>query len=211
MYIYLNAVFVGLLLLSNVLSVKLFQMGSFVLPAAAIVYVITYLMMDVIGEVYGKKAARRTIQAGFFTQIIAMIFIYISILLPPAADFQSQAAFEEIFNGSFRVILASLVSYFVSQNLGVTIFHGLKHRHGRKKLWLRNSLSTMTSQLIDTVLFITIAFWSIVPTPVLLGMIISQYIWKFIVAVIDTPFAYLLVRWARKYEAKHQTELLKAS
>ncbi|WP_080875405.1 queuosine precursor transporter [Oceanobacillus timonensis] len=211
MYIYFNAIFVGLLLLSNILSVKLFQMGSIVLPAAAIVYVITYLMTDVIGEVYGKKAARRTVQAGFLTQVLAMIFIYISIQLPPAADFQSQAAFEEIFNGSFRIILASLVSYFVSQHLDVSIFHTLKQRHGRKKLWLRNNLSTMTSQLFDTILFIIIAFWGVVPTSVLLGMIVSQYIWKFTVAAVDTPFAYLLVRWARKYETKHQTELAEAS
>ncbi|GAA0321107.1 queuosine precursor transporter [Oceanobacillus oncorhynchi] len=211
MYIYFNAIFVGLLLLSNVLSVKLFQMGSFVLPAAAIVYVITYMIMDVVGEVYGKKAARKTIQAGFFTQIIAMIFIFIAIHLPPAAGFQEQAAFETIFNGSFRVILASLVSYFVSQHLGVSIFHRLKHRHGRKKLWLRNSLSTMTSQLFDTVLFITIAFWGIVPTGVLIGMIVSQYIWKVMVAIIDTPFVYLLVRCIRKYEVKNKAELLEAS
>lgn len=211
MYIYLNAIFVGLLLLSNILSVKLFQMGSFVLPTAVIVYVITFLMMDVIGEVYGKKAARRTVQAGFVTQIIAMFFIYISIHLPPAADFQGQAAFEEIFSGSFRVILASLASYFVSQHAGVSIFHRLKHHYGRKKLWLRNNLSTMTSQLFDTVLFITIAFWGIVPTTVLLGMIVSQYIWKCIVAVIDTPIVYFLVRLARKYEAKNQTELREAS
>lgn len=140
-----------------------------------------------------------------------MIFIFIAIHLPPAAGFQEQAAFETIFNGSFRVILASLVSYFVSQHLGVSIFHRLKHRHGRKKLWLRNSLSTMTSQLFDTVLFITIAFWGIVPTGVLIGMIVSQYIWKVMVAIIDTPFVYLLVRCIRKYEVKNKAELLEAS
>ncbi len=75
MFVYLNALFVGLLLLSNILGVKLFSIGGVVLPAAVIVYVVTYLITDVIGEVYGKDAARRTVQAGFLTQVIALGFI----------------------------------------------------------------------------------------------------------------------------------------
>lgn len=96
------------------------------------------------------------------------------------------------------MILASLISYFASQNLDVSIFHRLKAKHGEKKLWLRNNVSTMTSQLVDTTLFITIAFWGIVPTNVLLGMIVTQYVFKLCVALVDTPVAYLLVRMARK-------------
>ncbi|GLO66874.1 MULTISPECIES: queuosine precursor transporter [Oceanobacillus] len=211
MYIYFSAIFVGLLLLSNILSVKLFEMGSFILPSAAIVYVITYLMTDVIGEVYGKAAARKTVLAGFLTQIIAMVFIYISIQLPPAPDFHAQAEFEQILGGSFRLIFASLTSYVISQNLSVSIFHWFKHKHGKKKLWLRNNLATMSSQFIDTVLFITIAFLGIVPTNVLLGMIVSQYIWKCLVALLDTPFAYILVKWTRKYEGNSPDHVIKPS
>lgn len=197
MFIYLNALFVGLLLISNILGVKLFSIGEFILPAAVIVYVATYLITDVIGEVYGKDAARKTVQAGFFTQVIALIFIYIAIQLPAAPVFESQSEFETILGGSFRVILASLISYIASQNLDVTIFHRMKAKHGEKKLWLRNNLSTMTSQLIDTTLFITIAFWGVVPTNVLLGMIVTQYVFKFCIALIDTPFVYLLVKMTK--------------
>ncbi|MGP4105760.1 queuosine precursor transporter [Virgibacillus sp. L01] len=202
MFIYLNALFVGLLLIANILGVKLFSIGEFVLPAAVIVYVATYLITDVISEVYGKGAARKTIQAGFATQVIALIFIFIAIQLPAAPVFGSQAEFEQILGGSFRVILASLVSYIASQNLDVSIFHRLKAKHGENKLWLRNNVSTMTSQLIDTSLFITIAFWGTVPTKVLLGMVLTQYVFKLCVALVDTPVAYLLVRLGRKSEGK---------
>ncbi|MUK90202.1 queuosine precursor transporter [Ornithinibacillus sp. L9] len=200
MFVYLNALFVGLLLIANILGVKLFSIGEFILPAAVIVYVVTYLITDVIGELYGKEAARKTVQAGFITQVVALIFIFIAIQLPAAPVFESQAQFEEILGGSFRVILASLLSYIASQNVDVSIFHRLKAKHGEGKLWLRNNVSTMTSQLIDTTIFITIAFWGTVPTGVLLGMIATQYVAKLIIAFIDTPIAYLLVRIGRKQQ-----------
>lgn len=202
MFVYLNALFVGLLLIANILGVKLFSIGEFMLPAAVVVYVATYLITDVIGEVYGKEAARKTVQAGFVTQVIALIFIFIAIQLPAAPVFGAQDEFEQILGGSFRVILASLISYIASQNLDVSIFHRLKAKHGDKKLWLRNNVSTMTSQLIDTTIFITIAFWGIVPSNVLLSMILTQYVFKLCVALIDTPIAYLLVKLGRKSERK---------
>lgn len=206
MFVYLNALFVGLLIVSNILGVKLFSIGEFILPAAVIVYVATFMITDVIGEVYGKDAARKIVQAGFFTQIIVMIFVFIAIELPAAPVFGSQSEFETILGGSFRVMLASLLSYFTSQNLDVSIFHRLKNKHGEKKLWLRNNVSTMTSQLVDTTIFITVAFWGTVPFTVLLGMIVTQYVFKFCVALIDTPIVYLLVRMAKK--SKHvQTEI----
>ncbi|CDQ41246.1 MULTISPECIES: queuosine precursor transporter [Virgibacillus] len=206
MFVYLNALFVGLLLLSNILAVKLFQIGEFILPGAAVVYVITYLLTDVIGEVYGKETARKTVQAGFITQLIGMLFIFIVVHLPAAPAFGLQEEFEQILGGSFRVMIASLLSYLASQHLDVTIFHRLKANHGEKKLWLRNNISTMTSQLIDTSIFIVIAFWGVVPFNVLIGMVITQYVFKLIIAIIDTPFAYLLVKWARKQEV-HQEGL----
>jgi len=197
MYIYLSSLFVGLLILSNIISVKLFEVGGFVLPAAAIVYVVTYLLTDVIGEVYGKKMAMRTVKAGLLAQIIASIFILISIYLPPAEHFGLQAEYQTILAGGFRITIASLTAYVSSQFLDVGIFHYLKKKHGTKKLWLRNNTSTIVSQLVDTGIFIIIAFIGTVPTSVLISMIVVQYIFKFIVAVADTPITYLLVKLAR--------------
>ncbi|MCT2538140.1 queuosine precursor transporter [Aquibacillus koreensis] len=205
MFIYLNALFVGLLVLSNILGVKLFSVGDYMLPAAAVVYVVTYLITDVISEVYGKDLARKTVQAGFFTQVIALVFIFVAIELPAAPIFGMQEEFASILGGSFRVMLASLVAYVISQNLDVTIFHRLKEKHGEKRLWLRNNLSTMSSQLVDTTIFISIAFAGTVPTSVLLTMIATQYVFKLLVAIVDTPIVYALVKWARN---NHKHELL---
>jgi uncharacterized integral membrane protein (TIGR00697 family) len=200
--LYLNAAFAGLLILSNILAVKLFSIGSWaILPAAVIVYVFTYPITDIIGEVYGKEAARKTVFAGFVTQLLAAIFIFAAIHLPTAPFFGAQAEFETILSGSFRVTIASLISYLVSQNLDVFVFHKLKEKHGSKKLWIRNNLSTASSQLIDTTVFILIAFYGTMPLGALIGMVATQYIFKFIVALIDTPLVYLFVKIAKKERA----------
>ncbi|MBF6634398.1 MAG: queuosine precursor transporter [Planococcus sp. (in: Bacteria)] len=199
MLLYLNGAFVGLLILSNILAVKLFSIGEWaVLPAAVIVYVFTFPITDTIAEVYGKEAARQTVTAGFVTQLCALAFIFLAIHLPSAPFFADQASFETIFSAGFRVTLASLVSYFISQNLDVTIFHKLKERHGESKLWVRNNASTMASQLVDTTIFITIAFYGTMPTSALLGMIATQYVFKWLVAAADTPLVYLLVKLCRR-------------
>lgn len=206
MLYYLNGLFVGLLILSNVLAVKLFSIGEWiVLPAAVIIYVFTYPILDVITESYGKEAARRTVLTGFLAQILAVLFIWIAIKLPAASFYENQESFELIFTAGFRVTIASLAAYLVSQNLDVTIFDKLKKRHGEKKLWIRNNLSTMASQLVDTAIFITIAFYGTMPIGALIGMIFSQYIFKFIVAVLDTPIVYALVAICKRKDSKLNT------
>ncbi|GKV66436.1 MULTISPECIES: queuosine precursor transporter [unclassified Sporosarcina] len=200
---YLSGTFVGLLILSNILAVKLVSLGSWiVLPAAAVVYVCTYPILDVLTETYGKEAARQTVFTGLFVQLLSTFFIWLAINLPAAPFYEEQQAFETIFSAGFRVTLASLAAYVVSQNLDVTIFHKLKEKHGEKKLWIRNNASTMASQLVDTVIFIVIAFYGTMPFTALLGLIAAQYVFKFAVAVIDTPVVYMLVAICRKIEAK---------
>lgn len=207
MLLYLNGAFVGLLILSNILAVKLFSIGEWmVLPAAVIVYVFTFPITDTIAEVYGKDAARKTVFAGFITQLCALAFIYVAIHLPSAAFFADQASFEAIFSAGFRVTLASLISYFISQNLDVTIFHKLKERHGDSKLWLRNNASTMASQLVDTTIFITIAFYGTMPTGALITMIFTQYVFKWLAAAADTPVVYLLVALCRREQKKEAAD-----
>lgn len=211
MLYYLNGTFVGLLILSNVLAVKLFSIGDWVvLPAAVIIYVFTYPILDVITESYGKKAAHRTVLTGFITQIFAIFFIWIAIQLPSAPFYEHQQSFELIFTAGFRVTLASLIAYLVSQNLDVFIFDRLKKRHGEKKLWIRNNLSTMASQLVDTAIFITIAFLGTMPLGALIAMIFSQYIFKFIVAILDTPVVYALVAVCKRAEKKENLETASA-
>lgn len=208
MLLYLNGLFVGLLILANIVAVKLFAIGDFaILPAAVVIYIFTYPIIDVIVEVYGKEQAKQTVRAGLVTQIAALIFISITVALPSASFWGGQESFETILNGSLRVIAASLIAYFISQNVDVVLFDRLKAKHGAKKLWLRNNVSTMGSQLLDTSLFITIAFIGTVPITVLLGMIVTQYIVKFLASIATTPFVYAAVYGIRKQHSKQPTKL----
>lgn len=201
MLLYLNGLFVGLLILANIVAVKLVSIGEFaILPAAVVIYIFTYPIIDVIVEIYGKEQAKQTVRAGLITQVIALVFISITVALPSASFWQGQASFETILNGSLRVIAASLISYFISQNLDVYVFDRLKKKHGTKKLWLRNNASTMVSQLLDTSIFITIAFAGTVPTAVLLGMIATQYVVKFFATIATTPLVYGAVYGIRKQQ-----------
>ncbi|WP_342528336.1 queuosine precursor transporter [Chryseomicrobium sp. FSL W7-1435] len=199
MLLYLNGLFVGLLILANIVAVKLFSIGEFaILPAAVVIYIFTYPIIDVIVEVYGKEQAKQTVRAGLVTQVAALLFIAITVALPSASFWDGQASFETILNGSMRIIIASLISYFISQNLDVFVFDKLKKKHGNKKLWLRNNASTMASQLVDTTIFITIAFAGTVPFAVLLGMIATQYVVKFFASIATTPLVYGAVYGIRK-------------
>ena len=206
MLYYLNGLFVGLLILSNILAVKLFSIGSWiVLPAAVIVYVFTYPILDVITEVYGKKAARRTVLTGFAHNCSQLFLFGLRFSCRAASFYEHQQSFEIIFTAGFRVTIASLIAYLVSQNLDVFIFDKLKKRHGHKKLWLRNNASTMASQLVDTAIFLTIAFVGTMPLSALLIMIASQYVFKFVVTIMETPLVYALVAFCRKTDSKEAT------
>lgn len=204
MLLYLNGIFVGLLILANIVAVKLFSIGDWaVLPAAVIIYIFTYPIVDTIVEVYGKEAGSKTVKAGLMTQILAVIFITITIYLPSAPFFEHQSEYQTILSGSFRVIIASLISYTISQNIDVLVFNKLKQRHGNKKLWLRNNASTMLSQLLDTSIFIFIAFYGTMPMLALVTLILTQYIFKFFASIVATPFVYLLVKIIRNKKSNY--------
>lgn len=187
----LNAIFITSLLIANVVSSKVVSFGAFVVPAAIVAYPLTFLMTDVIGEIWGKEEANRTVKTGFICQVIALVLIGLAVLLPVAPFADNQAEFKAILLSTFRVTGASMIAYLCSQTWDVFVFHKIKAKSVKHK-WLRNNASTMTSQIIDTAIFITIAFWGTVPS--ITQMIISQYAVKWIYALCDTPFFYLMTR-----------------
>ena len=188
----LNGMFIATLIVANIVSSKIVSFWGLVIPAAIVAYPLTFLMTDVIGEIWGKEEANRTVRLGLICQLLSLVLIGVAIALPVAPFADNQAEFQSIMGQSFRVVGASLVAYMVAQFNDVFIFHKLKEKTNGKHKWLRNNLSTMTSQLIDTAIFITIAFIGTVPN--IWVMIASQYLIKFIYSVIDTPFFYLLTR-----------------
>lgn len=188
----LNAIFITSLIVANILASKVVTIWGFVLPAAIVAYPLTFLMTDVIGEIWGKDEANRAVRNGFVCQAISLVLIMLAIMLPVAPFADNQAEFHAILGQSFRVVFASMIGYLVAQCNDVFIFHKLKEKYNGKYKWLRNNVSTMLSQLLDTAIFITIAFIGTVPN--ILTMILSQYIVKAAYALLDTPFFYLLTR-----------------
>lgn len=188
--------YAGLTIVANIIAVKLIMIGNFVVPAAVLVYSSTYLLTDIVDEVYGRKLGHRTVLIGFVANILGVLAIWLSIKWLPApfipAEFQE--AYAKVLGQAPRIVFASTISYLISQNHDVWAFHFWKEKTGGKYLWLRNNLSTMVSQLLDTVIFITLAFYGTVPMAVLLSMIKGQYIAKVIIAALDTPFCYLGVK-----------------
>lgn len=204
----LNMIFVVSLVISNVVTAKLFATGitlfgiPVTLPGAAMCYAITYLMTDVIGEIWGKKEANRTVRWGFVGQAVATLLIIATQYLP-ASDSAVQQAYNALLGQNWVFVIGSLVAYFASQSWDVWVFHKIRDKHNAnpKMRWLWNNASTITSQIIDTVLFIGISFgfgfgWFFnhdMHAP-LLAMMVGQYALKFILALCDTPFFYLLTR-----------------
>lgn len=129
-----------------------------------------------------------------FTSLILVIYSQIAALYPPASIFEGNEAFMKVFGATPRIVLASILAYVLSQSHDVWAFHFWKRITGGSHLWLRNNLSTMVSQFIDTLVFITVAFAGTVPGTALSQMVFSQYAVKLIIAAIDTPFVYLGVK-----------------
>lgn len=198
---FVNAIFITSLLIANVVSSKIVSFWGLTVPAAIVAYPLTFLMTDVIGEIWGKEEANKTVKLGFICQMISLVLIGGAILLPVAPFADNQAQFTEILGSSFRVVFASMIGYLCSQSWDVWVFHKIRDayikKHGSTKggRWIWNNASTMTSQIIDTAIFITIAFVGVVPN--IWSMILSQYLVKFVYALLDTPFFYLLTNKKR--------------
>lgn len=208
----LRTVFAVSLVISNVVTSKLIYTGIslfgtvITLPGAALCYAITFLATDVIGEIWGKKEANQTVLLGFIGQILATVLIIFTQYLP-AADATVQGAYQTILGQNYIFVIGSLVAYWASQTWDVMVFHEIRDRYIKKRgtreggRWIWNNASTMTSQIVDTVLFIGISFgvgfgWFFQPEmwPSLAAMMVGQYVLKFILAALDTPIFYFLTR-----------------
>lgn len=191
--IILNAVFVMSLLVANIVGGKVVNIIGLIVPAAVVSYAITFLCTDIINEVWGKDEANKTVRLGLIIQLFSLGLILLAIALPPAEfahDYNDM--FKIVLGQNARMVIASLIAYTIAQANDVYLFNYLRKATGDNHKWLRNNVSTMASQIIDTAIFITVAFYGQVPN--LLWMIISQYIIKSILALLDTPFFYYLTR-----------------
>ncbi|MEM1222886.1 MAG: queuosine precursor transporter [Verrucomicrobiota bacterium] len=170
------------------LGMLAFSYGSFA-------HAFTFPCTDAVAEVWGAKRARMMVYLGMTTYIIATILIYIATLLPPAEGWPHNEAYKSLFAAAPRIVLGSLVATVFAQLWDIFVFEWVKKRTGERYLWLRNNVSTLGSQAFDTVIFYTIGFYGIIPNDILPKLILGSYLLKVMVAAIDTPVVYLVVKW----------------
>jgi len=195
----LASLFVTCLVVSNIISSKIVGWGPLIFPAGVIAYSITFLITDIYTEFFGKKETEKLIIYGFISNILMIILIFIAISMPIAPFMEDyQAIYEKVLSMSFRIVVASMIAYIIAQSHDVFAYHFWGKLTKGKHLWLRNNASTLVSQLIDTSLFITIAFHGVVPTQALINLIFYQYLMKALIALVDTPFCYIGVIIIRK-------------
>ena len=223
----LVALFVTALVTAQLTAAKLlsFQLpfgipiagSALTLPGAALAYAVTYFASDCYAELYGERAARELVNVAFLMNFVVLLLVW-STIAAPAANAEFASTFATVLGASTNIVAASLLAYVASQNWDVIAFHRLKEYTDGEKLWLRNVGSTASSQLIDTVIFVTVAFWVLPnlgvgagmglplvgggPVPSVAALIVGQYVLKLGIAVIDTPFVYAVVGAVRRREAE---------
>lgn len=180
-------------LLGNVAVCKNVDIFGAATTTGNVLYASTFLVTDILSEKYGKKDAAKAVAYSFSVMLLWMFGTQLILWFTPNANDYINDSLKIVFGLVPRITVASLIGFVCSQNLDVFLYHYIWSRTGdsRAWLWLRNNGSTLTSQLIDTVLFVCIAFWGVYPTGVFLSILITTYVFKAIVALLDTPYIYL--------------------
>lgn len=193
-------VFVTSLLVSNLAAQKLFQFGPVVFTAGILVFPISYIFGDVLTEVYGFNRARRVIYAGLLANLFMAVVLWLAIHLPPASGWELQEAFSAVYSLVPRVVIGSIVGYLGGELSNSFVLSRLKVKTRGRFLWLRTISSTVVGQLVDTSLFVTVAFAGVFSTHLLIGAIVSGWVFKVVYEAVATPLTYLVVGKLKRLE-----------
>jgi len=185
----LSSLFIVLLMVSNLISSKTIALCGFVFPAGVLAYSLTFTISDTITELMGRKATYFIIRLALFLILLQFFFVYIAVHAPGSPFWVNQAAYAAILLNKFRIFVGSAIAFLISQHVNAWLFDLMKNKWGDKKLWLRKNTSTILSQMIDTSIFICIAFAG--RTLPLFDLLLGQFICKTIISLLDTPLIYL--------------------
>jgi len=208
-YSLVTAVFVTCLIVSNIIAVKLAAIGPWFLPAAVIIFPISYIFGDVLTEVYGYARARQVIWTGFGCNLLAVLAIWIGGLLPAApfwnanvydAPAAAQQAYDAILGFTPRLLVASFVAYLVGEFLNSFVIAKLKIATNGRQLWLRTITSTLVGQLADSGIFIVVAFAGVIPGAALGQLVVTQWLFKSAYEALATPLTYVVVNFLKRAE-----------
>ena len=209
-YLYLAALFITSLVVSNLIFQKffywypietsIFGIPLFELSVGILPYPITFLITDLISEVFGKKKANQVVVAGILASFFSVGILLLADLVPaiPSSPIDDKT-FSQVFSLSPLAILSSMIAYLCAQFIDIRIYHFWKKRTQGKQLWLRNNFSTFASQFLDTfTVILLLCIFKVLPWNMFVGLVISGFVFKVLVAAIDTPFLYLFVYLIRK-------------
>ena len=211
LYLYLAALFITSLVVSNLIFQKFFYwypfdweiLGNslFELSVGILPYPITFLVTDLISEIFGRRAANRVVIAGIFASFFSMGILLIAGVVPALPNSPiDDVTFTKVFALSPIAVLASMMAYLFAQFIDIRIYHFWKNLTKGKHLWLRNNFSTFASQFIDTFTVVgLLCIFGVLPWNAFLGLLISGIVFKILVALIDTPLLYMSVNWIRSY------------
>ena len=201
----LYAVVVFSLLLANVLGPKLTIIFGLQTSLGVILYSSVFFATDLLSEKYGRAEAQKAVMLGFSVSILLVLITQIALQFEPSNDPRTQvfaqsihAATQALFNFTPRFVAGSLLAYLVSQSLDVWVFHRIRQATKGRHLWLRNTGSTLISQAVDTLIYGVVVWWGIVDFTTAMQLAAAKYVFKFVIAVIDTPFIY----WAMRFPVK---------
>ena len=196
----ISAVFVALLVISNVGAVKLISAGPLILDGGAFLFPLVYIAGDVLSEVYGFKAARKTIYIGFGMAILSALTFWLIQMSPSADGWENQGAFEAILGFVPRIVLASVCGFLVGQLLNAYVLVKIKARTNEGSLWLRLIGSTVVGEFADTIVFCTIAFYGIITGGDFLNYVIVGYFYKTLLEVLLLPITYRVIAYVKANE-----------
>lgn len=209
-YLYLAALFITSLVVSNLIFQKfffwkpfdltVFGIPLFELSVGILPYPVTFLITDLISEIYGQKKANQIVVAGIFASFFSIGIILLATLVPAIPNSPiDDSTFSNVFSLSPLAVLASMIAYLVAQFIDIKIYHFWKKITKGKHLWLRNNFSTFASQFIDsTTVILLLCLFGVLPWDLFVGLVTSSVIFKIFIAAIDTPFLYLFVGLFRK-------------
>lgn len=197
-FVVISAIFVTCLITANIIAVKIIEVFGFVMPAALVIFPLSYIIGDVLTEVYGYAQARRVIWLGFLCNLVVVAAILIGQVLPAAGFWDGQSAYERILGYAPRLLVASFMAYLVGEFANSFVLARMKVATGGRWLWSRTIGSTIVGEGLDSVLFITLAFAG-TDAP-LLVMIPTQWLAKVAYETIATPLTYAVVSFLKRQE-----------
>ena len=196
----LLALFVALLLISNISATKLLAIGPFIMDGGAILFPLTYIIGDVLAEVYGLKAAKRAIFTAFGVSALAALTFLAVQYLPGAPEYTNQAAFEAVLGFVPQIVIASLAAFLAGQFINAYVLIKIKERWGEKHLWARLIGSTIAGQFVDTIIFCTIAFYGVITGWSFINYVLVGVAYKVAVEIILLPVTYRVVAIIKRQE-----------